>query len=216
MESLGEIHATLKTGDERLVYKNEQLQFTLLDFWRWNSSDLVSNATRGRFAEYIVATATNIDISQVRDEWGNYDLETTDGIKIEVKSSAYFQTWAQKALSIISFGIKAAESWDLITLLRIEPPKRSADVYVFCLLHPQENKQNTNPLIMDQWEFYVLATEEVNNYKRSKSSITLNSLRGLTKAVEYDKLDLEIREKYKLNITRCSSVRKMVSESICT
>jgi len=216
MESLGEIHATLKTGEERLVYKNEVLKFTLIDFWRWNSSDLVSNATRGRFAEYIVATATNIDVSQVRDEWGDYDLETKEGIKIEVKSSAYFQTWPQKALSIISFGIKAASSWDLTTNKRIETPKRSADVYVFCLLHPRENKQATNPLIMDQWEFYVLATEELNNYKRSKSSITLNSLQNLTKAVDYDKLDQEIREKYKLNLANCGSCRKMVSESICT
>ena len=58
---------------------------------------------------------------------------------------------------------------------------------------------------MDQWEFYVLATEEVNNYKRSKSSITLKSIQGLTKAVEYDNLDQEIREKYKLYVLKCGS-----------
>lgn len=96
----------LKTGDERLIQNGVELEYNLLSFWRWNSSDLLSNTSRGRFAEFIVASATNVDISNARDEWAEYDLITPEGIKIEVKSSAYVQSWFQKSLSKISFGIK--------------------------------------------------------------------------------------------------------------
>lgn len=62
-------------------------------------SDLVSNATRCRLAEYIVARALGISTAGVRDEWAAYDLITPDGIRIEVKSAAYLQSWRQTALS---------------------------------------------------------------------------------------------------------------------
>lgn len=57
-----------KTGDERFQYKGQPLDQTLLGFWRWSASDLVSNATRGILAEYIVASALGI-VEEVRDEW---------------------------------------------------------------------------------------------------------------------------------------------------
>ena len=38
----------LKTGNEQIAATGK----TLLDFWRWNGSDLASNATRGRLAEF--------------------------------------------------------------------------------------------------------------------------------------------------------------------
>lgn len=198
MTPLNRIKATLKTGQENLVNNDKTLNFSLLDFWRWSTSDILSNATRGRFAEFIVATATNIDIKQIREEWSPFDLETSDGIKIEVKSAAYLQSWFQQALSKISFRTKATLSWDSITNIQAEIARRSADVYVFCLLH-HENKLTVDPLNLDHWKFYVLSTEELNNYTRSQHSITLKSLQGLTNAVEYDKLDQEIRAKNILN-----------------
>ncbi|MFD1256803.1 hypothetical protein ACFQ3S_08335 [Mucilaginibacter terrae] len=192
------IEATLKTGDERLVSKDQNLAFSLLDFLRWSVSDILSNATRGRFAEFIVATAVKLDIQQVRDEWGAYDLETPDGTKIEVKSAAYIQTWFQRSLSKISFSIKAALYWDSLTNLQSKIAKRSADVYVFCLLH-HDNKQTCDPLNLDHWEFYVLATQELNLYTRSQHSITLKSLKKLTIAVNYEELNNEIIKKSRYN-----------------
>lgn len=192
----------LKTGKENLVHNGQQLDNNLLDFWRWNSSDLLSNATRGRFAEFIVGSATKVDLNQVRDEWGVYDLITPEGIKIEVKSSAYVQSWEQKALSKISFGIKAAFSWDEETNKRTETAMRSADVYVFCLLH-HDNKQTCDPLNLNHWEFYILATGELNSYTRSQHSITINSLRKLTEPVDYTLLNDEVVKKNELNNSLC-------------
>lgn len=197
MTPLEKIQSTLKTGKEPLVFNNKAVGFSLLDFWRWSVSDILSNATRGRFAEFIVATATNIDICKVRDEWGAFDLETTDGIKIEVKSAAFVQSWFQKTLSKISFSTKAAFSWDPLTNKFSENAKRSADVYV-CLLH-HGDKQTVDPLDLNQWEFYVLATGELNEYARSQQSITLKSLQRLAKPVEYGQLELEIKTKNALN-----------------
>jgi hypothetical protein len=190
----------LKSGNEPLTLNGSVIDFSLLDFWRWSVSDLLSNATRGRFAEFIVATATAVDLETARDEWGAYDLITQEGIKIEVKSSAYVQSWEQKSLSKISFGIKASHSWDDETNKRLEIAVRSADVYVFCLLH-HDNKQTCDPLNLDHWEFYVLATAELNSYTRSKNSITINSLRKLTDSVCYNRLNAQIIEKYHVQIT---------------
>ena len=198
MNQLDTVKATIKTGNEKLTFKDKTLDFSLLDFWRWSVSDILSNATRGIFAEFVVATAAKINLNEVRDEWGAFDLITSEGIKIEVKSSAYLQTWFQKALSKISFSTKPAFVIDIETNQKSEVKIRSADIYVFCLLH-HENKQTVEPLNLDHWEFYVLATEQLNNYARSQHSITLNSLKKLTNSVDYENLENEIKTKNGLN-----------------
>lgn len=90
--SYGIIKAKIKTGKESLKFNGKNLPSKLSDFWKWSVSDILSNATRGIFAEFIVATATNIDLKIPRDEWAAYDFVTPDNIKIEVKSAAYIQS----------------------------------------------------------------------------------------------------------------------------
>ena len=51
----------------------------------------------------------------LREPWAAYDLETEDGIKIEVKSSAYSQAWHQKKKSAIAFGVRETRRWDADT-----------------------------------------------------------------------------------------------------
>lgn len=193
MTELDKIDATLKTGQERIIFNEKALNFSLLDFWRWSVSDILSNATRGRFAEFVVATATQIEITNVRDEWNSYDLETPDNIKLEIKSAAFIQSWRQNKPSTISYRTKPALFWDSLTGLQSLTKSRYADVYVFCLLHGSE------PLNMNNWEFFVLATKELNEYYRSQHSITLRSLQNLTHSVSYDKLYETIKEKNSLN-----------------
>jgi len=194
MNPLDKIQVTLKSGNEKLIFEDQPLNFSLIDFWRWSASDLLSNATRGRFAEFIVATATNADIKQIRDEWSPYDLETPEGIKIEVKSAAYLQSWFQRKLSPISFNTKAAFVWDFTLNKYEEAKRRSADVYVFCLLNCVD-KVTVDPLNLKQWTFYILSTKTLNDYVRSQHSITLNSLKRLTYSVNYKDLNNEIIKK---------------------
>lgn len=114
-------------------------------------------------------------VDGVRLEWDAYDLITADGIKVEVKSAAYIQSWAQTKHSAIQFSIRPAMSWEASTNTYATEMGRSADVYVFCLLKEQD-RTLVNPLNLEQWEFYVLATGQINREKGSQKSIGLNGL----------------------------------------
>ena len=94
-----------KSGGEKFRDGGRELGIALLDFWQWSASDLVSNTMRGVLAEYIVAEALGIAGKTVRNEWGAFDLQTNENIKVEVKSAAYVQSWRQERHSVIQFGV---------------------------------------------------------------------------------------------------------------
>lgn len=172
--------STRKSGNECFQLGAETLPFTVMDYWQWSGSDLLSNTSRGILAEYIVARALGIGNDDIRDEWAAYDLETSGEkkIKIEVKSAAYIQCWYQKNYSKISFNVSKKRSWDPDTGKLNNVAKRHADVYVFALL-ANKDQETINPLDITQWEFYVLPTKVLNERTRSQQSITLPSLKRL-------------------------------------
>jgi len=175
---LGRIQVERLKGNEPFRLAGERLPFSVHDFWSWSVSDLVSNTTRGILAEYIVAKACGVDTSVPRDEWAAVDLVTPEGILIEVKSSAFIQSWYQEKLSAISFEVKKTLKWDPETNQQGSEPERAADVYVFALLM-QKDQATLDPLNLDQWEFFVLPTKVLDARKRSQHSITLPSLKKL-------------------------------------
>ena len=185
-EPIPKLDIKKKTGREPFCSGGVPRDFDLLDCWRWTTSDLVSNATRGILAEYIVARAVGVPTTGVRDEWAAYDLETPDGIKLEVKSAAYIQSWWQRAFSPISFKIKKTRSWNDETGYSGEPT-RKADLYVFALLAHKDH-HTIDPLDLDQWTFYVLPTAQLEERKGSQSSISLSALTELTSPVPFDEL----------------------------
>lgn len=166
-------------GNEQLYFDNRKHEATVLNFWKWSASDLLSNATRGRFAEFIVALALGISFEKIRDEWGAYDLETPEGIRIEVKSAAYVQSWYQQKESTISFRVPKTRAWDSRTNKQERESKRQANVYVFALLAHRHQK-TIDPLNLDQWHFYVLPTSVLDARTRSQHSITLKTLDSLS------------------------------------
>src|ERR1051326_3774502 len=54
------------------------------DFWRWAFGDLRDNATRGIFAEWIVARLLNIDLPSTRTNYDAFDLIMPNGQRIEI------------------------------------------------------------------------------------------------------------------------------------
>lgn len=177
-----------RTGNEPLHADGEALGVNVQDFWRWSASDLLSNATRGRFAEFIVAKALGIAFDEVRDEWGAFDLISAEGIKIEVKSAAYIQSWHQVKMSTISFRVPKTRAWNPDTNKQETEARRQADVYVFALL-AHTDQGTIDPLNVNQWHFYVLPTVELDSRTRSQHSITLKSLATLTGGeVSYQRL----------------------------
>lgn len=149
----------------------------LIDFWQWAHSDILGNAERGKLAEFIVAMALDID-KGCRTEWDAYDLLTVDNIKIEVKSSAYLQTWKQKNLSRIVFDIRPTRIWDENTHNYSDDRLRRSDIYVFCIFKCTDIKQ-ADLLNFDQWEFLVVKTSELNDKLKKQKSISLNSIKKL-------------------------------------
>jgi hypothetical protein len=177
-----------RRGDEPLHSGGKSLAISVLDFWRWSASDLLSNATRGRFAEFIVANALGIPLDQVRDEWGAFDLLTPEGIKVEVKSAAYIQSWYQSKPSIISFRVPKTRAWNAETNVQEVEAHRQADVYVFALL-AHTNQTTIDPLDVSQWQFFILPTSVLDSRTRSQHSITLRTLVSLSGgAVTYSEL----------------------------
>lgn len=167
------------------------------EFLAWAYDDLLTNTTRGVLAEYIVAKALGIR-DTTRVEWDQYDLEI-DGVKVEVKSAAYVQTWKQSQLSKIVFGIRPAMGWDSRTDTYATSTQRSADVYVFCLLEG-EDRGHIDPLDVAQWTFYVLSTSELNRQVPTQKRIRLGPLIALgPRKCTYDELKAAIHEAASVN-----------------
>src|SRR5690349_11241501 len=100
MEGLPRLEIRRATGTEPFTQAATPLGFNLLSFWQWATSDLVVNVVRGLVAEYLVAQALGV-ADDVRDPWKPYDVKTSRGLTLEVKSCSYLQSWWQKGLSEI-------------------------------------------------------------------------------------------------------------------
>jgi hypothetical protein len=185
-------------GNECLTVSGEQTPHSVLDFWRWSSSDLLGNTMRGVLAEYIVGTALGIT-KDLRVEWAEYDLLTQEGIKLEIKSAAYLQSWSQKTLSRISFGIEPKKPQaSMLGQPTDLPLQRYADVYIFCLLHHRD-MLTVNPLNLDQWTFYCLPTKKIDLECRDQKKLALSRLQSLEPLVaSYGELASQVK---KLGIT---------------
>lgn len=175
------------TGQEPLIKPNGEKAGRLIDFWSWAYSDLNGNAERGALAEYIVACALDIQRTE-RISWDKYDLVSKEGINIEVKTSGYLQTWEQKTLSKLVFGIQPTYGWNAVTNEYDTEQKRQADIYVFCV-HKHKDQTTIDPLLISQWDFYLMPTSVLNEKFGKQKTASLSALikEGAEKC-EYQKL----------------------------
>lgn len=164
------------TGDEHFTSDGIPINRLLNDFWSWQSSDLLSNSTRGALAEYIVATAIGADTEQARDVWSDHDI-AYKGLNIEVKSSSFLQSKEKNNHSRIVFTIyksrpSTASLWDNDDI------SRHSDMYVFCAFACKD-REIANPMCLEQWDFLVLPTTDLDNTVGNQKSISLSSLSSL-------------------------------------
>lgn len=184
---LGVREAQLRGPRQRFANSRSLGDSTMGDFWAWAMSDLVVNSNRGLLAEYLVARALG-DSTELRDPWRPYDVETPEGVTVEVKSASYIQAWAQKNHTYISFRIAPTRAWDPGTGEWDPEQRRQADVYVFALLD-HKDQETVDPADLSQWVFYVLATEILNDVVGNAQTISLSRLNrlGATK-IQVDEL----------------------------
>lgn len=176
MDEYGLRNVLRKSGDELFQEDGVPVGIKLLDFWQWSSSDLLSNTLRGRLAEFLVASALGVAVG-TRIEWDAIDLISPSGVKVEVKSSAYLQSWRGRPSRIV-FDIQQKLAWDWDTSSFAMNPARTADVYVFCLLEHQD-PGSIDPTNLNQWRFFVLATKELEDKLGQQKTLGLATLQTL-------------------------------------
>ena len=162
-----------KTGNEHFTFEGMPSGFLLNDFWRWHSSDLVNNTLRGALAEFIVARALGLDTSNHRIDWGAYDL-LFDELRIEIKATAFIQSWQQKGDSLLRFSIRPTRVWDSMSGFA-EEQLRQSDMYIFCVF-AERNRESPDPMQLDKWEFYPVLTRELNAMLGAQKTATLGTL----------------------------------------
>ena len=159
------------------------------DFWSWAYSDVLSNANRSVFAEYLVGCALGA-LERPRVEWDGCDL-LYRGKKIEVKASAYIQSWQQKQLSKIVFDIAPHRAWDAVTNVTVSEPARTADCYVFCLFADRD-RDTCRVADSSRWLFYVVSTQLLNQHFPGQKTARLSSIERISTPVSFQQLRTEI------------------------
>jgi hypothetical protein len=160
-------------------------QTTVLEFWRWAYSDVLSNGTRSVFAEFMVGKALGC-LGQPRVEWDSVDLHYGE-YGIEVKASAACQRWFQSKPSRISFSVRKAAFWDEATGKYQGEPIHSADCYVFCC-HPEKDQAKANVLDVQSWDFYVVPVETINSTLGHQKSLSLATVQKCAKPCKFGDL----------------------------
>lgn len=166
---------TLKEGAEPIRDERGEERGTLLGFWRWAYSQTLDNTLRGVLAEYLVGLALGVVEGRPRIEWDAFDLTTDNGTRVEVKSTAFLQSWAQESPSALTFGIPETSDWDGATGSWGMGARRQSDVYVFCVFTTRDSDV-ADPLDTRQWDFYVASTHRLNEKLGSQKKIRLSEL----------------------------------------
>lgn len=175
------------TENTPFVNGGESLGLTMLDFWKYQYSNIYD--MQEYIAEFIVGKALGIKEPMNRDGWTLWDINY-EGKKIEIKETGYYHSWQDKyAGGRISkqrtFGIQPAYSDYKNPNSEL---KRQSDIYVFCL-NIGSNKEESFPLDMSNWEFYVVPTSVINdNCTPTQKSISLGRVKKLAQMTRFNEL----------------------------
>ena len=111
-----------KNGNEIFENMNNSNEMQLIDFWKWEHSDIIGNSERGILAEYIVAAALNVK-NMCRREWDAYDVLSKDGIKIEVKLQHISRLGIKKSVQKLSLVLGQQRHMIMLLILMIRKLK---------------------------------------------------------------------------------------------
>jgi len=169
----------------KFIFNNNELDFGILDLWKSKYSNIYN--MQDVIAEFLVEKALGIDKAQNTDYWTLYDILYRD-CRIEIKQTGYYHPWNEngKISNIRRFGITMANSNYEFEELE-NKFERQNDIYVFCL-NTGETKEDSNPMNIDNWEFYIMPTKIINEVCGDNKTIGLNKVREISKRVSYDKI----------------------------
>jgi hypothetical protein len=164
----------------------------IMDFWRWAFSDLLEDTLKGHYAEWLVSQLLGLPTPHGgRPGYGNSDLRSATGLRIEVKSSAYWQSWKLRNEDGTPKSATEIERWRPtpdrpITFSRLRARDTvdrtdtrvgcKSDLYAFCF-QSETDPARWDALDLRQWEFYLLTRAQVESL--NVSSLSLKRLRSL-------------------------------------
>ncbi len=162
-------------GDECFTYSGEDTELTVREFWSWYFSDLLDIKTR--VAEYLVSKALGMNEAYNTGYWTAQSIKYRER-RLELRSAAYMKSIADIEPSVEH-------------IRHIDIRVRENDVYVFCLL-PGKTKEKANPLVLDNWKFYVIPTWYIRLECGSNGTITMAKVQRLVKQTEFKNLKADI------------------------
>jgi hypothetical protein len=160
----------LLTGDEPIVGADAGVR----DFWAWTLSDFRTNTVGPMLADFLVARALEA-ANPTCTEWDAHDVETPDGVEVEVRSAAYVQSCKQVQLSKVVFSGLNARTWTSETDFSAAR-SCNADVHVF-ELHTAKDHASCDALDLGQWSFWVASRADVE--ATGQRSLGLTSVKKL-------------------------------------
>ena len=180
----------LLTGQEQFTLGGESIGFTVLDFWAFQHSNIWD--VQEEIAEFIVAKALGQEMPYNKNGWTLWDMNYR-GKRIEVKETGYYHSWRTdgKVSKQRTFGITKAYSRYKDCHSEF---KRQNDIYVFCLI-TGETKEESNPLALENWRFWVVSTSTINRLCGDNKTISLGRVKrisGQKDGVGYGELRNEV------------------------
>ena len=180
----------LLSGEEQFTFKGDSIGLTILDFWRFQHSNIWN--VQEEVAEFIVAKALGQNAPYNKIGWTLWDINYK-GKRIEVKETGYYHSWRTDGTvsQQRTFGITKAYSRYKD---RHSEFKRQNDIYVFCLL-TGETQDTSNPLVLDNWRFWVVPTSTINRLCGDNKSISIGRVKRITgqeNGIGYGQLRKEI------------------------
>lgn len=185
------------TGREKLhvagvPYADADGGATVLDFWKWAFSDLLLDTTRGKFAEFLVAWLIG-EGGHSPPITTEYDVEGKDGLRIEVKSTAYRQRWLSTTDRNTAPAFSGFKRYRYVDRRPVGKRDYLADVYVLALL-AETDQGRVDPTNLAQWEFFVLSKEELRKASGDKGALSLTRVRAAVSPCRAQELASRIEE----------------------
>ena len=165
---------SLLCGHEEFMQDDKSLGFNVIDYWRFQHSNLIDNI--GSVAEFLVARALHKAEPDNCNGWTLYDLSYRD-YRIEVKATSYWQSW-KKSHKISEQRVFSIRGTHLEYQNAKTDIERQNDIYIFCV---DEGKDpiSSNPLNVNNWSFYVVPTSIINEEYGDKKTLSLKTLQKL-------------------------------------
>jgi len=134
---------------------------------------VIQNNLRRLYVEFLVGELLGRDRKTVGSDWMSWDLEGSNGERVEVKQSAAKQTWPRKGnkASTPGFNIAPKAGYWSTASDWVEEPGRPAELYIFCW-HPVAG-DHADHREAEQWRFFVVPSNDLPD----QQSIGLGPLR---------------------------------------